>query len=222
MILPWVVRDSRSRWIHLVIGCVATLLLYRLSNRTHFYEPQLLPFTKVDAAMPFMPWTVWIYFTEYLFFVYAYFFMKDLKLVTRYYFSYMAILFFSVTIFLLYPITFPRADYPAVGDSLSVIALNFLRNNLDTPTNCLPSLHVSSCFISSLCFWQENKAKSIFLCFWSCLVAIATMTTKQHYFVDVWTAILLVGITYWFFFYKVELAGSRSVVGASAYKRAEG
>ncbi|HEY8280689.1 MAG TPA: phosphatase PAP2 family protein [Bdellovibrionota bacterium] len=214
MKIPWLVRDSKSRWAHLFIGGTATLFLYQATNRVHLFEPRLLPFGPVDSAMPFWPWTVWVYFTEYVFFVYAYFFMKDLRLVTRYYYAYMTILLVSVFVFLFFPITFPRADYPAVGDTFSIAALNFLRTYMDAPANCLPSLHVSSCYISSLCFWQESRPKSIFLCFWSTMVAFATMTTKQHYFIDVWTAILLTAICYWFFFYKTELHGSGRAEGA--------
>jgi len=206
--IPWLVRDAYSRWVHLFIGGACTLILYQLTNRLHVFEPKLLPLTAVDEAMPFLPSTVWIYFTEYAFFGYAYFWMKDLKLVTRYYYAYMTILFVSVTIFLLFPVTFPRADFPVTGTTISDHALNFLRTYMDAPANCLPSLHVSSCFISSLCFWQESRRRAIFLLFWSCLVSISTMTTKQHYFVDVWTAMILTGVCYWFFFFKVELVGS--------------
>lgn len=214
MRIPWLVKDAKSRWVHLFIGGACTLILYQLTNRIHIVEPKLLEFGPVDNAMPFWPWTVWIYFTEYAFFVYAYFWMKDLRLVTRYYYAYMMILFVSVTVFLFYPVTFPRDNYPAIGDSISVMALNFLRTHMDAPANCLPSLHVSSCFISSLCFWQESRRKAIFLCFWSGLVAISTMTTKQHYFVDVWTALILTAVSYWFFFYKAELIGSGKDEGA--------
>lgn len=216
MKMPWLVRDRKSRWAHLFVGGAATLILYQLTNRVHLFPPRLLPFTRVDSFMPFWPWTVWIYFTEYAFFVYAYFFMKDLRLVTRYYYAYMTILLVSETVFVFFPVTFPRADFPAVGDSIHVAAMNFLRTYMDAPANCLPSLHVSSCFISSLCFWQESKPKAVFLCLWSSFVAIATMTTKQHYFVDVWTALLLTAVCYWFFFYKTELDGVGSPEGARA------
>lgn len=214
MRIPWLVRDRKSRWAHLFIGGACTLILYQITNRVHVVEPKLLEFGAVDKVMPFWPWTVWIYFTEYAFFVYAYFWMKDLRLVTRYYYAYMTILFVSVTVFMLYPVAFPRDSFPAVGDSISVHALNFLRTYMDAPANCLPSLHVSSCFISSLCFWQESRWRSLVLSFQSVLVAISTMTTKQHYFVDVWTALILTAVCYWFFFYKVELAGSGKEEGA--------
>lgn len=214
MTIPWLVRDKKSRWAHLFVGGAATLILYQITNRVHVVEPRLLEFGAVDRAMPFLPSTVWIYFTEYAFFVYAYFWMKDLRLVTRYYYAYMTILFVSVTVFMIYPVTFPRDQFPAVGDSISVYALNFLRTYMDAPANCLPSLHVSSCFISSLCFWQESRWKAVLLSIWSGFVAISTMTTKQHYFIDVWTALILTAVCFWFFFYKVELNGSGSDEGA--------
>jgi len=213
---PQAVRDTRTRWIHLFVGGAATLILYQLANRVHIIEPKLLSFGYVDSIMPFWPWTVWIYFTEYLFFVYAYFGMKSLNLVTRYYYAYMTILLVSIVTFIFYPVTFPRADYPAEGDSISVFALNFLRTYMDAPANCLPSLHVSSCYISSLCFWRESRTKAILLCGWSTLVAISTMTTKQHYFIDVWAALILTAVCYWFFFHKVRLSGSGSAEGAIA------
>ncbi len=216
MKIPYLVRDRQSRLVHLFIGGAATLILYQITNRVHLFTPQLLNFTAVDHAMPFWPWTVWIYFTEYAFFVYAYFFMRDLRLVTRYYYAYMTILLASVTVFMIYPVTFPRGNFPAMGEGLSVAAMNFLRTYMDAPNNCLPSLHVSSCYISSLCFWQESRKKAVFLCLWSTLVAFSTMTTKQHYFLDVWTAMILTAVSYWFFFHQVELSGSGSAPGAKA------
>ena len=215
MKLPHLVKDKKSLWGLFFLGGAATLIPYQIINRTHLFEPKLLPFDIVDHAMPFWSWTVWIYITEYLFFIVAYFGLKNRENVTRYFYSYMAILVVSLVVFVLYPVTFPRADYPVLGDSLSDKALTFLRTYMDEPNNCLPSLHVSSCFISSLCFWPESRWKAIALSLWSCLVAVATMTTKQHYFIDVWTAALLTAAAFYFFFFYVKLTGTGSEAGAS-------
>ncbi len=205
MKFPLLIHNLFTKWLFLFIGGASTLILYQWTNRVHFTEPELLRFGIVDGWMPFTPWTVWIYFTEYLFFLLAYFGLKNYENVTRYFYSYMAILLFSILVFILYPVTFPRGDYPVAGLTLSEQALTFLRTYMDNPANCLPSLHVSSCYISSLCFWRESRTKAILLTIWSTFVAVSTMTTKQHYFVDVWTAILLTAVVYWFFFYKVDL-----------------
>jgi PAP2 superfamily len=207
MSFPHLVYDSKSRWTHLFIGAFCTLFLYQFTNRVHLFEPRILPFTRVDANMPLWSWTVWIYFTEYLFFLYAYFGVRDYELVSRYYMAYMSILLFSIGVFVLFPVSFPRSSFPVTGASLSDNALLFLRTYMDQPANCLPSLHVSSCFISSFCFWKESKTRAVLLSLWSCLVAISTMTTKQHYFVDVWSAMILTIVAYWFFFHYLELDG---------------
>lgn len=214
MILPVLVRDRKTKWIYFFIGGAATILLYQFTNRIHFREPTLLPFDGVDVIMPFWTWTVWFYFTEYVIFLCAYFGLRKKENISRYLYAYMSILILSVVVFTLYPVTFPRADYPVLGNSISDQALNFLRTYMDSPANCLPSLHVSSCYISSLCFWSESRKKSMLYFAWSTIVAISTMTTKQHYFVDVWTATLVTFVAYWFFFHYVRLAGSESVGGA--------
>jgi membrane-associated phospholipid phosphatase len=213
--LPFLVRDRTTKWIYFLVGGAATLLLYRWTNRNPLTSPVLLEFGAVDKVMPFWTWTIWIYITEYLIFLCAYFGLRNKEHVTRYFYSYMAILLFSVVIFMIYPVAFPRADYPVTGNSISDQALIFLRTYMDEPANCLPSLHVSSCFVSSFCFWQEKKSKAAWYFLWSFLVSVSTMTTKQHYFVDVWTAFLLTLVAYWFFFYKVKLAGSGNEAGAS-------
>ncbi len=215
MTLPNLVKGRASKWAYLILGATATVLLYQFTNRYHLFEPKLLEFDWVDRQMPFWPWTVWVYFSEYIIFICAYFGLRNKESVTRYFYSYLVIFIFSILVFLFYPVTFPRADYPILEESISGSALNFLRTYMDQPANCLPSLHVSTCFISSFCFWQESKKRAVGYFIWSVLVSISTMTTKQHYFVDVWTAFLLTFFVYWIFFYKVKLSGSGKESGAS-------
>lgn len=214
MSLPFIIHNRSSKWIYFFIGGAATLILYQITNRFHLTEPKLLPFDIVDNVMPFWPWTVWVYITEYAYFLLAYFGLRNNENVTRYFYAYMTILMISIVVFVLYPVTFPRDQYPVPETAFSGWALTFLRTYMDAPANCLPSLHVSSCFISSFCFWPENRKKAVVFSLWSCMVALSTMTTKQHYFIDVWVAFLLTISAFWFFFYRVKLAGSGSAAGA--------
>lgn len=215
MTLPHLVRDRKSLWGLFFLGGAATLIPYQLLNRFHVFEPQLLLFDKIDEMMPLWSWTVWIYITEYAFFLIAYFGLQNRENVTRYFYSYITILLISFVVFFFYPVTFPRADFPVLGNSFSDQALTFLRTYMDAPANCLPSLHVSSCFISSFCFWPESRKKAIALSLWSGVVSVSTMTTKQHYFIDVWIALLLTAAVFWIFFYRVKLSGTGSAAGAS-------
>ena len=206
MTFPEVVRNRRDYFRCFVIGVASTLVLYHLSNNYQFMEPRMLSFDFVDRAVPFLPWSVWIYFSEYVIFVACWLSLGDNRARTKYFYSYMGILIISVIIFVLYPTTFPRADYPLSADQsgLTYLAFQYFRDNMDTPVNCLPSLHVSTCFISAFAFIGKSRPKFFFFLIWSCLVAWSTLATKQHYFADVWTAVLLVSVNYWYFFHVAE------------------
>jgi len=199
------IKNLKTKIFAIVVGTVATLLFYQTTNRVHLYEPQLLSFLWIDRVTPFLPSTVWIYFSEYVIFLFAFLQLKDNRRASQYFYSYMAILIFSSVFFVIYPVTFPRDNYPVLSEhGFSGVALNFLRQHLDTPANCFPSLHVSTCYISAFCFWGECKKKFSLYFLWSTLVAISTMTTKQHYFVDIAAAIFITFVLYWIFFYKVS------------------
>lgn len=210
MTFPHLIKCTWTKWGYFFFGGACTLILYQLTNRYHLVKPRLLEFDVVDNLMPFWPWTVWIYILEYAYFIIAYFGLREQENITRYFYAYMSILYISIIAFEVYPVTFPREDFPADPSIPSEWGLWFLRTYMDSPANCLPSLHVSSCFISSFCFWKESKWKASVLIFGSVLVSISTMTTKQHYWVDVWTAFLLTVVAYWFFFYYAKLDGGTS------------
>lgn len=219
--LPILVKSLKTKIFFLLFGGVATIVIYQMTNRMHFFEPQLLQFGWVDKQISFMPWTVWIYYSEYIIFFVAWFWLREDINRTRYFYSYMFILLFSSIVFVVYPITFPRHIYQdnLLPVDLSSQAMLFLWEKLDKPANCLPSLHVSSCYISAFCFLPESRKKFIFMFVWSTLVAFSTMSTKQHYFVDVWTAAILVVVAYYFFFvranyYSFSGANVRNFAGA--------
>jgi membrane-associated phospholipid phosphatase len=66
---------------------------------------------------------------------------------------------------------------------------------MDSDSNCCPSLHVS---LSSLaCYGLYNSVsrfRSIFV-IWPILIWISTLTTKQHYLIDVLGGILVGAIS---------------------------
>jgi membrane-associated phospholipid phosphatase len=205
MNLPLLIYDRRTRALFFFISIALTNILYQLTNRFQILTPQILPMSGVDQMIPLQPWTVWLYFLEYPIFL-AYFWIKDDRLKNQYLYAYLAILVISCCIFMVYPVAFPRQDFGLEGypSDVSVWLLSFLRTYMDAPTNCLPSLHVSSCFITAAPFWREHKGKFWFLFLISIAVSYSTMSTKQHYFIDVWTGLILTVICYWLFFHKAK------------------
>ncbi|HXA13836.1 MAG TPA: phosphatase PAP2 family protein, partial [Opitutaceae bacterium] len=62
---------------------------------------------------------------------------------------------------------------------------------VDSPVNCLPSLHVADCCLISLVYLKENRVKFVFASLWVALVSFSTLGTKQHYLWDVISGIAL-------------------------------
>ncbi len=206
MTLPFYAKTLSGKLWCFLAGSVCTIFLYQLTNRLQLAAPRLLELGPVDRSMPLLPWTVWVYFSEYIIFFCAYFGLKDNENVMRYFYTYMIVFVISIACFIVFPVTFPRDQFPDAGVGVSDQALYFLRNYMDTPKNCLPSLHVSTCFVSAFCFWRESKKKTLLFSLWALAVAISTMTTKQHYFVDVWTALILTLSVNYYCFNKLKLS----------------
>ena len=197
--LPVFMRGENKTRVGFFLATVATLL-YVGSNRFHLYPPRLLPLWWVDQAVPFIPLSVWVYISEYLFFPVVYFTCKDLVNLNKYFYSFLFLQILSVLIFIIWPTTYPRDLFPLMGqmDSATYFVFNALRT-ADTAANCCPSLHVSSVFLSVFIFLDDQRSKFPFFFVWGSLIAASTMTTKQHYMVDVLTGFLMALGTYWIF-----------------------
>ena len=183
-----------------VIAFIFASIIYLSSNHFLLFTPHLLTLTKLDKAIPFIPATIWIYLTEYFLFISVYLLYKDLANLNKYLYSFMGMQIVSVLIFIFYPTIYPRADFPLPTNahSLTIQVFSYFRI-LDLPTNCLPSLHISSCYLSAFIFLEEQREKFWFFFLWATAIGLSTLTTKQHYIVDVVAGLLMAYIFYWLF-----------------------
>jgi membrane-associated phospholipid phosphatase len=171
--------------------------LYLTTNHYPIFPAQMLPMTALDRAIPFIPQTVWIYSSEMFLFFSVYILSKDLVNANKYLYSFLALQIVSVTVFFLWPTTYPRDLFPlpASLDPWTTAIFQNLRTS-DTPRNCMPSLHVSSCYLSSFVYLDEQRGKFPFFFGWATLIALSTLTTKQHYIIDVLTGLSLAIVVY--------------------------
>jgi len=206
--------NRKNKWPCGIIMFLAAIALYLFSNHYHIYEPILLPMSALDNAIPFMPNTVWIYLSEYFLFLSVYALSKDNENINKYIYSFFILQIFSVTIFILWPTTYPRELFPLTEDInfLTYHAFSNLRST-DSPASCLPSLHVSCCYLSAFVFLDEQRKKFPFFFLWATLIGITTLTTKQHYIIDVISGLILAYIFYWFFHKQMPY---RDVLGDQA------
>lgn len=179
---------------------IAAAIIYMITNHFPLSEPQLLPMTWFDQAIPLIPHTIWIYLSEYPFFLLVYASIRDFDNANKYLYSFITLTIFSAIIFEIWPTTYPRDAYPLPEnlDWLTNFAFTTMRN-ADQPNNCCPSLHVSGVYLSVFIFLDDQRKKLPFFLTWGTLIALSTLTTKQHYLIDVVTGFLLAVACYWVF-----------------------
>ncbi len=201
--LPLTLNPGNKYRVALLFAAIGALC-YLLPNHFPLREPRLLPMGLVDEAVPFVPWTFWIYLSEYALFISTYVVCRDLANANKYLYSFMAMQLFACLLFVFFPTTYPRADWPLTPEMtgpLTYAAFTLFRK-LDTANNCCPSLHVSSVYLAAYVYLDEQRQKLPFYFIWASAVAVSTLTTKQHYFVDI-VAGLGLATTSWFVFHRL-------------------
>lgn len=204
--LPLFIHKNNRLLMAILCG-VAFFFGYTIPNHYHLYQPRLLPLTEMDMLIPLVPWTIFIYLSEYFLFVSAYFLFKSEYTRNRYIWGYFGVLFVGMIIFVFFPTAYPRSEYPLPADIHPFVFKVFAGlREIDNPSNCLPSMHVACCYLTALAFWSEGEKRSMFWGYfiWASLVAFSTLPTKQHYIADVVAGMALAGAGYWVFFKKVR------------------
>lgn len=161
-------------------------------------NPHYLTFT-IDQKIPFIPNFIYIYNTFYpfIFLALLYLFKHDEKVYMKGIISGIIGFLICDIIFLAYPTIMLRPPIPETNlltDFILKVTFFF-----DTPAlNCFPSIHCLFCFqiIYSFIFTKHIKLKKkIPVIIYSLLIIISTVLVKQHYLVDVISALSICIIT---------------------------
>lgn len=189
-----------------LIETVFILLLAVFWNQGVYYSARLIASTwkhydmttSIDMLVPFVPWTISIYFGCYLFWGVNYYLCATQKQAERNRFFCADILAkcICLLLFLLIPTTNvrPKIAHGNIWDSL----MKFLYQ-IDSADNLFPSIH---CLVSWLCWIGVRNRKEIPVAYrhFSLLAAVAvcisTLTTRQHVIADVIGAILIAELCY--------------------------
>lgn len=159
-------------------------VFYLYPNMFAAWEPHMLPLLAIDRNVPFLPWTFFIYCSDYTIFIFVIFLHR-----TKEGFNSMARMCFATLItcgafFVLFPTTYPRPEYPT-DVHFAVRFLMDLITMADSPRNCFPSMHVALTGVATWSLYRHNPKAFPFYVVWSVLIFVSTLTTKQHYLVDV-------------------------------------
>jgi membrane-associated phospholipid phosphatase len=174
--------DSKRKWAWAGIGYLCFCAAYTFTGRVHFRDPVTLERSFIDDLTPFIDWSVWVYHSQLLFLILCVWLLKEAKNICRVLYSMSFASVLSFCVFLIYPTVITRIRQPAAG--LTAMAFELLYR-IDSPSNCLPSLHVALAWLASTGLARERGRAGGLAVLWAAMISASTMTTGQHYFVDV-------------------------------------
>lgn len=134
----------------------------------------------LDQAIPLIPWTLTVYASLYVLTLLGSLlvdrttFVRGLK-------TLLLVAAVSFISFMLFPSAYPR---PSLADVDSVFrpTLEWYYSN-DPPLNTFPSLHVATAAV--LAWMLRGVGRWQLWACWAFLIALSTLTTKQHFIADV-------------------------------------
>jgi membrane-associated phospholipid phosphatase len=149
--------------------------------------------TALDARIPFVPESIYVYASVYLLIALPIFVIDSRALFRRTALAYAVIVTVCLLCFRLSPVSGAalRPDLADVQASPFVLWGLRLNYGLDPPVNLFPSLHVAGATIAA---WAAGRARPAYGALAGVLVAavaIAVCTVKQHYWVDAAAGIAL-------------------------------
>ncbi len=221
----WKIRNQGSGALFASWAVFGTLLLlspYQLTNwiasarEVTVWNPKtifvLADGTYLDHAIPFVDWSILIYYTIFAFYVALPFSAPKNDVGRRE--LLVAIQFIALAswlayvVFLFFPAEIRLRYHPDVQEQMATswaAPLYGWFHWLDRPYNAWPSLHVTQTFLAAMAISRWWKARGLHLriiamwVLWTALT-ISTLTTKQHFLWDALSGLTLGLVTWWFGF----------------------
>lgn len=219
---PRIATQTNQWWLTVLIGLLAVVLYGIAGEIALNLKPTVLPLTALDQSVPFLPWTFWIYSSVYLIYFASSALQRDLDAFNKFLYGYVFAYGASAVFFVLVPTVFPREAFslPTESATFSEATLRWFRG-IDHPTNCFPSMHVASAVMSTMVFYRRRPVVFALFCVWAAFISLTTLTTKQHFFVDVvaGTAFGLFShfLVFYWFRYRTPVPGETRV-GRSSWQ----
>jgi membrane-associated phospholipid phosphatase len=175
--------EKRTSNLFLLLLVFVVLTLYIQINRftnssAHVHSIPL------DARIPFVPLAIVPYLSFFLLMPWTLFsFLSEREQLYRQMcYSIIIVCLVSYSIYLLYQTTITRPTVTELGFIDSLVSFVY---RIDPPYSCFPSLHSSISTIIAV-HWVRSRSRTKYLVlFWSVIIIVSTLMTKQHYLLDV-------------------------------------
>ena len=184
-----VTNDARAGWrykwtLGLSAAVVQSGLYFGIGHLSLARSTELLR-TRLDDAIPFWPWTSWFYLP-----VYAAIFVMAIAGFRRRAMFNRALKAVALVMFVgALGHVFVRAEYPrpVLSPPYPDLSHAFMAwvQRVDRPGNVFPSLHVAQTSTLALLLCRDRPVLGRVAVVMGALLALSTMTTKQHFIADV-------------------------------------
>lgn len=170
----------------MAIAYLVFCALYLGAAQLQLRDPVVLEPSALDAAVPFLPWSVWIYLSQFILLPTGIVLARDNQDRATALYAMLSATALAAVVFVIWPTTLPRPGVTAGGPTGAAWTLLYLG---DTPYNCLPSLHVALAAIAGGSLWRAGRTALALA--WPSAIVLSTLTTKQHVVLDSLAGLLL-------------------------------
>ena len=148
-----------------------------------------------EYAIPFLPWTIIPYWSLNFFYGLGFFLCATTREQNRYIAQLLAAQAIAIGGFLLFPLQISWAK--DIGDGLFAALFRSLAA-FDQAYNEMPSLHIILTFLIGRFYWGKLPPwrRPLWLA-WCLLIGASVLTTYQHHFIDIPTALLAGAFILW-------------------------
>ncbi len=193
--------DRRLRIPAIIGGGLLLVVLFMVPARIHLGQPTVLDRSVVDDAIPFLEWTIWVYASYYPFLILAVWLPRDDRRRSDAVYGLLLAAAIGLIIFTLWPTTILRESPSLAGATGVPWRLLF---SVDTMVNALPSMHVTHTCIAAVALGSRSRLWRIIVPVWATMITLSTLTTKQHYAIDLPGGLALAAVCFVLVRFAVE------------------
>jgi membrane-associated phospholipid phosphatase len=185
------IASPAYRWtLGLAAGVLQSAVYFGIGHLQLNRSTELLR-TRLDDAIPFWPWTSWCYLPFYAgVFIIAIGGFRSRVLFNRGLVAVAVVMALGAMGHILIGAEYPR---PVLHPPYPDISTWFMATvqRIDPPGNVFPSLHVAHTTMLSLILIKDRPRLGLVALVMATMLALSTLTTKQHFIADVLSGYLL-------------------------------
>jgi len=179
------IASTRYKWtLGLAIAAIQSCFYFGIGHLELHRSTELLR-THLDDAIPFWTWTSWFYLPFYAaVFIIAIAGFRSRLLFNRGLQAVAVVMLVGAVCHLTIGAEYPRPvlhpPYPDVSTAFMALV-----QRIDRPDNVFPSLHVAQTSTLAFLLYRDRPRLGAFTIAIAAILALSTLTTKQHFIADV-------------------------------------